>query len=244
MVSADNAILTADCEGGAVVSVPFDLSATLDYELDSAPTWNAEFAGISSYNENLVGDDTWTSTLDSTGTTSLIATASRTTGGGLAEGDGYVQFLKNGIVLDTQTFSAGEDVSDINYTFLGLTGGESFEIIISEIREDFIISAELTPFISTISYRVQYVGYPNMTLTGSSSVTKTRTSPSSLFDIDTNVFKLTNGGIAEDAGTILWKRNGVTENTENFILGDTVSYTYEFVGVQPGDELLVEIFEG
>jgi len=81
-------------------------------------------------------------------------------------------------------------------------------------------------------------------MSGTSSATKLKISPSDLFDVDTNVFKFTNGGIAEDAGSVLWKRNGVTENTENFVLGDTVSYTYQFVGVEPGDELLVEIFEG
>ena len=66
-----------------------------------------------------------------------------------------------------------------------------------------------------------------------------------LGNLDGHANKTNNGGIAQDAGTINWKVNGITVNTVNFNLGDNVSNNlYTFTGLSAGDDLTIEIAEG
>jgi hypothetical protein len=57
--------------------------------------------------------------------------------------------------------------------------------------------------------------------------------------------KQNNGGLAQDAGTVLFKKNGVTIDTQNFIVSANVSnLTYVMTGLSGTEELEIEITEG
>lgn len=61
--------------------------------------------------------------------------------------------------------------------------------------------------------------------------------------------KQSNGGIAQDAGSVSMLLNGVKQNTGldeiNFSLGDNVSnLSYVMTGISPGDVIEIHIEEG
>lgn len=63
--------------------------------------------------------------------------------------------------------------------------------------------------------------------------------------VDVSVGKVTNGGIAQDAGIVLYKKNGSTVSSQAFNVGDNISgLGYSYTGLASGDVLLVEIYEG
>jgi len=57
--------------------------------------------------------------------------------------------------------------------------------------------------------------------------------------------KQSNGGIAQDSGSVVFYKNGSPEDTQNFNLGDNLSsVSYEMTSVSPGDTLAILISEG
>jgi hypothetical protein len=61
--------------------------------------------------------------------------------------------------------------------------------------------------------------------------------------IQCDIQKLSNGGIAQGDGSAIFKKNGSTVNTVNFLSGDDVfsGISYTFTSVTSGDILLVQI---
>jgi len=64
------------------------------------------------------------------------------------------------------------------------------------------------------------------------------------------VYKITNSGIAEDAGTVDFLLNGGSQDTQNFIASDNLDGSgtnykqYIFTGLSPGDILKASVIEG
>ena len=57
--------------------------------------------------------------------------------------------------------------------------------------------------------------------------------------------KTSNGGIAQDAGIVVFLKNGTQVNSVTFNLGDNVSaISYNYTGLVPTDDLEIEIYEG
>ena len=57
--------------------------------------------------------------------------------------------------------------------------------------------------------------------------------------------KTSNGGIAQDAGFVVFYKNGTQVNSVTFNVGDNVSaISYNYTGLVPTDDLEIEIYEG
>lgn len=67
--------------------------------------------------------------------------------------------------------------------------------------------------------------------------------------LDTEIYCIDAGGIAIDAGTVTWKKNGVVVHTDSFSLGEdcsngTSTLVYTYTGLVSTDVLLVEVTIG
>lgn len=61
------------------------------------------------------------------------------------------------------------------------------------------------------------------------------------------VKKMSNGGIAQDAGTIVWRKNGIDQSNYNFVLGENLGgagKAYAYSGLVDSDEISIYIGEG
>lgn len=67
------------------------------------------------------------------------------------------------------------------------------------------------------------------------------------YNVTVTVKKISNAGIAQDAGTIIWRKNGVDVNTYSFVLGENLGgagQSYAYTGLVDSDEISVYIAEG
>lgn len=65
--------------------------------------------------------------------------------------------------------------------------------------------------------------------------------------VTVTVKKMSNGGLAQDSGTIVWRKNGIDVNTHAFVLGENLGGSgigYTFTGLVDSDEISVYIAEG
>lgn len=117
--------------------IPYDLYAVLNEAVGGSPTWRVVFEeGANTKTFNLAGNgDSDTDVFRVDG--DVTVTVYKTSNSGITEDAGDVMFSLNGSMQDTQTFLASDnlDGSGSNfkqYTFTGLTEGDSIEITITE----------------------------------------------------------------------------------------------------------------
>ncbi len=96
----------------------------------------------------------------------------------------------------------------------------------------------------TTDYRVTFAGSYLVDLSapagGNDLETDTMPHAASVFII---VDKLSNAGIAQEDVLVQWFREGVLQHTDTVLTGNLVNTVYTIVGVNPTDELKVEITE-
>lgn len=65
---------------------------------------------------------------------SVDATVSKQTNGGIAEGTGSIVFKLNGVTVSTYPFSPGDNLNNVTYTYTGLNANDLLKTEISEIN--------------------------------------------------------------------------------------------------------------
>jgi hypothetical protein len=108
------------------------------------------------------------------------------------------------------------------------------------------LEALLVPFIPSISYNIAFSNGPE---------TKSFSALGSFFEtgillpdgsgsVSASASKTNNGGVAQDAGTVVFYRNGVDVSNQSFTIGDVVSKAFTFTSLAAGDDLKIEVYEG
>lgn len=106
------------------------------------------------------------------------------------------------------------------------------------------VEMEISGFTGGLQWRSSWSG-ATLTVNSTSPTSQSGSIPF-LSSASVTVRKLSNSGITQDNGSIVFKQNGATMHTEAFSLGDNYSSGtgYTFTSVSPGDTLRVEVFEG
>lgn len=112
------------------------------------------------------------------------------------------------------------------------------------------VSAELSSAFGGSTFRVSFSGIVR-TLTLVQGFDLIPVTESGIIDfqdsVTVTVKKLSNGGLAQDAGTIVWRKNGVDQSSYAFVLGENLGgagKSYAYTGVVDSDEISVYIAEG
>ncbi len=143
----------------------------------------------------------------------------------------------SGIHAYTMTLEPAEytvDMQDVTFTYEDAVLPLSAEMLSAFLNQTFRIA-----FGPLVHDRISLTGDP----LGDSDTNEADYATS----MDTVVTKLTNGGIALDFGNIIFRKNGVDQDTQNFVLGQNLNsptISYNFTGLVPDDALSVYIAEG
>lgn len=189
--------------------------------------------------------------INSFGVYDVDVSVDKTDNGGIAEGNVTIEWLVDGVPFGSPEVIDSGDPVNTSRLITGLVGNEVLRVEISEEPappplDDYTITSALAEAVSgTPVWEAHFAGDVH-TLTGSmGDGPDSKPSPSGSFSIAAAAKKTTNGGLAQDAGNVLFNHNGVTQDTQTFNPSDDVSnLTYTFLGVAPGDNLDIIITEG
>ena len=112
----------------------FDVEIKLDLteSVSGTPTWTALFECQSDSDTLSVTGSTIDSNPAFYGGSSMTCTVSKTSNGGIAQGNGTINWIINGVTKHTVNFLNGANVSSNAYTFTGVAMGD---IVRTEIFE-------------------------------------------------------------------------------------------------------------
>lgn len=225
-----------------------DTSSTIDYSvifanLDTTSPRQIDLSAAAA------GTDSGAEVLPSLISPDVLVSVEKTSNGGLAEEQCTITWLVDGVPFGSpEVIDAGDPV-DTSRNITGLAGGELLRVEISEEPaplDDYTITSALAEAVSgTPTWEAHFAGDFHTLVGSTSDGPDSKPSPSGSFSIAAAAKKTTNGGLAQDAGNVLFNHNGVTMDTQVFAITDDVSnLTYTFLGVAPGDNLDIIITEG
>jgi hypothetical protein len=208
---------------------------------------NSDLLGLSAV---AAGTDSDTGEILGGGTLDVDVDVVKTSNGGLAEADVTIEWIVNGVPFGSPETIASGDPVNTSRLLTGLVGNETLRVEITEQDTGFApytVYTELTESVTgSPTWRAHFIGkILSVTGNGATAGPGNAASPSGSFSVAAYAEKTTNGGIAQDAGTVVFKKNGATMDTQNFSNSDDVSNIgYTFTGVAPGDDLEIIITEG
>lgn len=149
-----------------------------------------------------------------------------------------------GITLNSSVSLAGGDFS--------FNGGD-LTITYTPVGDPYILEMELAEAIAgtptwVTKFDMESSPYTQDTLTCTGNGATDTGELTESGNIVCTVYKTSNSGVAEDAGTVEFFLNAVSQDSQNFIASDNVGVgfpkTYIFTGLSPGDILKAFVTEG